>query len=152
MLSDMTNDTTAERAAVAAGADEWLDTLQDWVRIPSVSADPAHHADVAASAHFFADQLRRTGFPQVRVLDEGPWLPAVLAHWPSGDPDAVRVAGADRVTVTPARRAVTPEEVVAAAREEVLRLAPGATAELAQPVVVKLSGQGCTALVSFLKP
>ena len=102
MLSDMTNDTTAERAAVAAGADEWLDTLQDWVRIPSVSADPAHHADVAASAHFFADQLRRTGFPQVRVLDEGPWLPAVLAHWPSGDPDAVRVVVYGHHDVQPA--------------------------------------------------
>lgn len=87
MLSNM----TSERSAVLSGADEWLDLLQDWVRIPSVSADPAHSADVAASAQFLADRLRATGFPQVKVLDDGPWLPAVLASWPSGDPNAVRV-------------------------------------------------------------
>jgi len=87
MLTDM----TSERSAVLSGAEEWLDLLQDWVRIPSVSADPAHSADVAASAEFLAERLRATGFPQARVLDDGPWLPAVLASWPSGDPDAVRV-------------------------------------------------------------
>lgn len=57
------------------------------------------------------------------------------------DASAVRVIGADRVSVTPARRAVTVEEVVAAARAEVLRQTPdipGLTLELAQPVVVKL--------------
>lgn len=98
----MTNNETAERAAVAAGADDWLDRLQGWVRIPSVSADPEHHSDVAASARFFADELRRTGFPDVRVLDEGPWLPAVLAHWPSGDPEAVRVVVYGHHDVQPA--------------------------------------------------
>lgn len=93
---------TVERDVVQAGADQWLDTLQDWVRIPSVSADPAHHTDVAASAQFLADQLRSNGFPEVRVLDEGPWLPAVLAHWPSGDPDAVRVVVYGHHDVQPA--------------------------------------------------
>ena len=90
------------REEVAAGADEFLDTLSDWVAIPSVSADPAHHADVAASAAFFVEQMRRIGFPQVRVLDDGPFLPAVLAHWPSGDPDAVRVVVYGHHDVQPA--------------------------------------------------
>ena len=98
----MTSHVSTERSAVAAGADDWLDTLQRWVRIPSVSADPEHHADVAASAYFLADELRRTGFPQVKVLDEGPWLPAVLAHWPSGDPAAVRVVVYGHHDVQPA--------------------------------------------------
>src|SRR3954452_6870377 len=80
-----------ERAAVVAGGDEWLETLRGWVAIPSVSADPAHHDDVLASARFLAERLLAKGFPTVKVLDEGPWLPAVLGHWPSGDPDAVRV-------------------------------------------------------------
>lgn len=84
-------DLTSERSAVQQGFTQWLDTLQEWVRIPSVSADPAHHPDVAASAAFLAEQLRAIGFPDVKVLDQGPWLPAVLAHWPSGDPGAVRV-------------------------------------------------------------
>lgn len=98
----MTSNTTAEREAVHAGAQEWLQTLQDWVRIPSVSADPGHHADVGASAHFLADQLRDKGFPQVEVLEDGPWLPAVLAHWPSGEPDAVRVVVYGHHDVQPA--------------------------------------------------
>src|ERR1700712_709967 len=93
MLSVMTAQMTTnpERDAVLAGANEWLDTLQSWVRIPSVSADPEHGADVLRSAEFLAERLRHRGFPQVQVLDEGPWLPAGLAHWPWGDPDALRV-------------------------------------------------------------
>ncbi|MDY3556834.1 flagella basal body P-ring formation protein FlgA [Gemmata sp. JC717] len=57
------------------------------------------------------------------------------------DASTVRVTGADRVTVTPARRPVTADEVLAAARAELLRHLPpgsGATVELAQPVAVKL--------------
>ncbi len=105
---------TAERQAVLQGADRWLDMLLEWVRIPSVSADPAHHDDVAASARFLADRLRGAGFPQVDVLDDGPWLPAVLAHWPSGEPDAVRVVVYGHHDVQPAdgveRWAVPPFE------------------------------------------
>ncbi len=93
---------TAERAAVLAGADEWLAALQEWVRIPSVSADPVHRADVAASAQFLAEQFRSRGFPEVNVLADGPWQPAVLAHWPSGDPDAVRVVVYGHHDVQPA--------------------------------------------------
>jgi acetylornithine deacetylase/succinyl-diaminopimelate desuccinylase-like protein len=93
---------TAERAAVQAGSDKWLEWLKEWVGIPSVSADPEHHPDVARSAEFLADQLRAIGFPSVRVLDEGPWLPAVLASWPSGDPDAVRVVVYGHHDVQPA--------------------------------------------------
>lgn len=40
------------------------------------------------------------------------------------DPSRVTVTGADRVTVTPERRAVTAEEVVVAARDELARLLP----------------------------
>ncbi|SDO21391.1 Acetylornithine deacetylase/Succinyl-diaminopimelate desuccinylase [Nakamurella panacisegetis] len=93
---------TSERDVVQAGAAQWLDTLQDWVRIPSVSADPGHHGDVTASAEFLAEQLRANGFPDVKVLADGPWLPAVLAHWPSGDPDAVRVVVYGHHDVQPA--------------------------------------------------
>lgn len=57
------------------------------------------------------------------------------------DMSAVRVAGAERVAIAVARRTLTADEVVAAARAELFRHQPahsGATAELAQPVVVKL--------------
>jgi flagellar basal body P-ring formation protein FlgA len=57
------------------------------------------------------------------------------------DASAVRVAGADRSTVVLSRRAVTVEEVTAAARTELLRQHPRAESvavELAAPVAVKL--------------
>lgn len=93
---------TSEREAVSAGFDDWVTNLSQWVAIPSVSADPAHYVDVLASANFLAESLRRTGFPEVNVLQSGPYLPAVLAHWPSGDPDAVRVVVYGHHDVQPA--------------------------------------------------
>ncbi len=101
-MTAQTTTTNPEREAVRAGADAWLETLQSWVRIPSVSADPDRHHDVARSAQFLAEQLRSRGFPTVSVLDEGPWLPAVLAHWPSDDPEAVRVVVYGHHDVQPA--------------------------------------------------
>ncbi len=93
--------TNPERSAVAAGAEEWLRTLSGWIAIPSVSADPAHHGDVSDSAQYLARALRQAGFPEVEVL-AGPYLPAVWAHWPSGDPDAVRVVVYGHHDVQPA--------------------------------------------------
>ncbi|GGM07985.1 M20/M25/M40 family metallo-hydrolase [Nakamurella endophytica] len=98
----MTAASNPERQAVRDGAQQWLEVLRDWVRIPSVSADPGHRADVARSAGYLAEQLSAVGFPQVRVLDSGPALPAVLAHWPSGEPDAVRVVVYGHHDVQPA--------------------------------------------------
>ncbi len=56
------------------------------------------------------------------------------------DPSAVRVGGAERATVTLARRIVTADEVTAAARAELLKLQPNPdmVIELAVPIIVKL--------------
>ena len=58
------------------------------------------------------------------------------------DPADVLVTGADRVMVTPARRAVTADEVVAVARAELLRRLPGpadaVAAEPVAPIVARL--------------
>lgn len=94
--------TTFERESVSEGSDAWLGLLSAWVEIPSVSADPAHHADVAASAQFLADALRSAGFPTVEVLADGPYQPAVYASWPSREPDAVRVVVYGHHDVQPA--------------------------------------------------
>ncbi len=93
---------TNEREAVAEHFDDWLATLTAWVAIPSVSADPARHADVRASADFLVEQLRAVGFPVAEVIGGGPALPAVYAHWPSGDPEAVRVVVYGHHDVQPA--------------------------------------------------
>ena len=78
------------RAAVQQGADGFVSDLVTWLRIPSISGDPAHHEDVRRSAEHLAQALRDTGFPIAEVW-ESRGLPAVFAHWPSEDPDAPTV-------------------------------------------------------------
>ena len=78
------------RDHIAAGAADFSRALREWLAIPSVSADPARHGDVRASAEWLADYLRETGFPVVEVWETG-GLPAVYAHWPAADPGAKRV-------------------------------------------------------------
>ena len=93
---------TVERTTVAAGASAWLAELMEWLRIPSVSADPGQHPAVRASADFLAAALRRTGFPTVEVWTDTEALPAVYAHWPSDDPNAPRVVVYGHHDVQPA--------------------------------------------------
>ena len=40
---------------------DWLDELGELLRIPSVSADPAHQDDVEQAAEWVADKIRRSG-------------------------------------------------------------------------------------------
>ena len=77
----------AERDFVRAHLDDLHADLDAWVRIPSISADPAHAPDVAASAAWLAEALRRIGFPTVEIWPT-PGAPAVFAEWPSADADA----------------------------------------------------------------
>ncbi|HEX2299565.1 MAG TPA: M20/M25/M40 family metallo-hydrolase [Pseudonocardiaceae bacterium] len=84
-----------ERAVVQARAARFLDDLCAWLAIPSIGADPGHHGEVARSAQWLAEVLRRDGWPTVQVWssDEtgGAYLPAVYACWPAADPDAPTV-------------------------------------------------------------
>lgn len=68
----------------------FLDDLAEWLRIPSVSAQPDHAADVRRSADWLAAKLRETGFPTVEVWAT-PGAPAVFAEWPADDPGAPTV-------------------------------------------------------------
>ncbi|HKB29598.1 MAG TPA: M20/M25/M40 family metallo-hydrolase [Streptosporangiaceae bacterium] len=86
------------RGYVDANAAEFFTALKDWLAIPSISADPAHHADVARSADWLAGYLRQAGFPIVEIWPAGepgaPGLPAVYAEWPASAPaPAVLVYG-----------------------------------------------------------
>ena len=78
------------RAHVQSRRDEFLDGLKEWLRIPSISADPAHAGEVAHSAEWLAYRLRAAGFPTVEVWPTA-GLPAVYAEWPSGDDGAPTV-------------------------------------------------------------
>jgi acetylornithine deacetylase/succinyl-diaminopimelate desuccinylase-like protein len=79
--------TSPERAFVRSHLDDLHADLDAWLRIPSISADPAHAADVVRSAEWLAEALRRVGFPTVEVWPTS-GAPAVYAEWRSADPDA----------------------------------------------------------------
>jgi acetylornithine deacetylase/succinyl-diaminopimelate desuccinylase-like protein len=78
------------REYVEAHAAEFSHALRDWLAIPSVSADPAHHGDVRRSAQWLVDYLTSAGFPVAEIWETS-GLPAVYAHWPAASPSAPRV-------------------------------------------------------------
>lgn len=89
------------------------------------------------------DRVSRLDLAELRARDPGLTLSRRAVEYrvrlAGFDPAEVVVAGADRVTVAPARRPVTPDEVLAVARAELLRRLPGpAEAEPVAPVVVRL--------------
>ena len=57
-----------------------LDRLCAWLRIPSISTDPAHAPDIARAASFAEAELRALGFAARQVPTPG--HPVVLAHHP----------------------------------------------------------------------
>jgi acetylornithine deacetylase/succinyl-diaminopimelate desuccinylase-like protein len=83
----------AVRGYLAENAKGYFDELVEWLRIPSISGDPAHAVDVRRSAEWFAAALRHAGFPTVEVWEtgDGAGHSAVFAEWPSDDPDAPAV-------------------------------------------------------------
>ncbi len=80
----------AVRQHVAERRQELVDTLSEWLRIPSISADPDHADEVSRSADWFVQRLLAAGFPNVEVWST-PGLPTVFAEWPSDDRDAPTV-------------------------------------------------------------
>ncbi|MFF4399220.1 dipeptidase [Streptomyces sp. NPDC001480] len=81
----------------------FLDDLAEWLRIPSVSAQPDHAHDVRRSADWLAAKLTETGFPTAEVW-ETPGAPAVFAEWPAADPQAPTVLVYGHHDVQPAAR------------------------------------------------
>ncbi|MFG2328882.1 dipeptidase [Streptomyces sp. NPDC048604] len=91
------------RAYIAQHRDAFLDDLVDWLRIPSVSAQPERAGDVRRSAEWLSAALAKTGFPTVEVWETA-GAPAVFAEWPSDDPDAPTVLVYGHHDVQPAAR------------------------------------------------
>jgi cysteinylglycine-S-conjugate dipeptidase len=87
-------ETRADSEPVVAAATEGMDTarqaLEDLVRIPSISADPARTADVQASADATAALLERSGLEAVRQASAEGCPPAVIGEWHHA-PDAPTV-------------------------------------------------------------
>ena len=65
---------------VAASRQMIVGQLRDFVRFPSVGAQPNHNADVAACANWLVEHLRSIGFSNVRALPTARH-PIVRAEW-----------------------------------------------------------------------
>jgi len=48
--------------------DEYLSRYQDFLRIPSVSTDPDHKADMQRACDFLVDQLKNLGADHVEIF------------------------------------------------------------------------------------
>jgi cysteinylglycine-S-conjugate dipeptidase len=79
-------------AAVEQGLEGAIRRLEGFLRIPAVSCDPDHHADVQRLAEHIRDDLARVGFSRTRLLNvddkEGfpHALPCVAAEWMNAGP------------------------------------------------------------------
>ncbi|GHF68465.1 peptidase [Streptomyces mashuensis] len=98
---------SAVRTYIEGHSAAFLDDLAEWLRIPSVWADPAHADDTRRSAAWLAEALTATGFPVAEVWptgENGEGAPAVFAEWPSGTPGAPTVLVYGHHDVQPAAR------------------------------------------------
>ncbi|HLA64057.1 MAG TPA: dipeptidase [Rhodothermales bacterium] len=65
-------------------ATRFVEELKSWLRIPSISTDPAYAPDVQRAADWLAQQLRDAGMQRVEVMPTG-GHPAVYAEYHAGD-------------------------------------------------------------------
>jgi acetylornithine deacetylase/succinyl-diaminopimelate desuccinylase-like protein len=71
-------------ALLAAEHDRHLAEFFDFLRIPCISALPAHQPDIDRAAAWTADRLRRAGVPEVEILPTG-GNPLVWGRWHVAD-------------------------------------------------------------------
>ena len=76
-----------------ANVGRFVDDLRGFVRIPSISTDPAHAVDIGEAARFVAARMERGGLENVAILPTD-GHPLVCADWlHAGDAPTVLVYG-----------------------------------------------------------
>ncbi|MEQ1885342.1 MAG: dipeptidase [Bryobacteraceae bacterium] len=70
----------ATNAFVEQNKDRLLEELKEFLRIPSVSTLPEHHADVRRAAGFVAGSLKKAGLENVEIINTAKH-PLVYAEW-----------------------------------------------------------------------
>jgi len=65
---------------VRAHSGRFLEELKEFLRIPSISTDPEHTADVARAAQWVADKLRAAGLENIEIIPTQRH-PLVYADW-----------------------------------------------------------------------
>ncbi len=81
------------QAHIDAHRDEWLEEVNDFLRIPSVSTDPERSDKVAEAADWLAEKLRSAGCQEVEIWPT-PGHPVVYGAWRgAGDAPTLLVYG-----------------------------------------------------------
>ncbi|HKG25672.1 MAG TPA: dipeptidase [Thermomicrobiales bacterium] len=80
----MSSTNGAWEALLAGEREQHLAEFFEFLRIPSVSALPAHLPDIERAANWTADRLRRAGVPEVEILPTG-GKPLVWGRWHVAD-------------------------------------------------------------------
>ncbi|MCH2145984.1 MAG: dipeptidase [Phycisphaerales bacterium] len=88
-MSNKTESITDVLDHIDRNLDSSVERLADFLRIPSVSTDPAHDEDTTRCARFAAGMLEEIGFDAKVVETDG--HPMVLARCDGPDPDSPRV-------------------------------------------------------------
>ncbi|HEV8146848.1 MAG TPA: dipeptidase [Bryobacteraceae bacterium] len=70
----------AAQSFIEKNKERFLEELFSFLRIPSVSTDPDHKADVARAAQFVADSLKTAGLENIEVIPTAKH-PLVYADW-----------------------------------------------------------------------
>ena len=86
----MTQSSDAARAYSRTHSEKFLNELQEMLRIPSLSGDPAHKGDIQRMAEWLAAHMRALGLDKVAVMPTA-GHPVVYGEWMG--------AGADKPTV-----------------------------------------------------
>ena len=81
--------------------DRYLSELFEFLRLPSISTDPAHNADTAATADWLTRQLAAAGLENVRAIPTARH-PLVYADWLHAGPEAPTVLIYGHYDVQPA--------------------------------------------------
>lgn len=91
----------AARTYADTNANRFLDELVDLLRIPSLSGDPAHKADIVACAEWLAAHLTAIGAENVQIMPTA-GHPAVFAEYTGAGPDKPTVLVYGHYDVVPA--------------------------------------------------
>jgi acetylornithine deacetylase/succinyl-diaminopimelate desuccinylase-like protein len=75
----MPRDSRDVLARIEREKDGYLEELKDYLRIPSISTDPAYRADVLRASDFLVEKLRAAGLTAERVEAKG--HPLVYGEW-----------------------------------------------------------------------
>jgi acetylornithine deacetylase/succinyl-diaminopimelate desuccinylase-like protein len=97
----MTSMSDAARQYSRTHAERFRHELHDMIRIPSVSADPAHAGDVQRVADWLANHMRSIGINNVQILPTG-GHPVVYGEWLEAGPDKPTVLVYGHYDVQPA--------------------------------------------------